>query len=183
MASPCGNEEPDEKTVGSPGCARFVITVGAITDTDQMARFSSRGPTADGRIKPDVVFPGVGIIAPQAAGTRLGTVIEDGYVVSDGHQHGTPHASGVAALMLQANPSLTAEQVKTQMLAAAVSIGAQPNEQGVGKVDAFTAYQKGAQCITATPQPPPQPPTPTAPTPTPTPQPQPPGCDLFARRR
>lgn len=189
MCVAAGNEGPDEKTVGSPGCARFVITVGAITDNDQMARFSSRGPTADGRIKPDVVFPGVGIIAPQAVGTRLGTVIEDGYVASDGTSMATPHASGVAALMLQANPSLTAEQVKTQMLAAAVSIGAQPNEQGVGKVDAFSAYQKALSVAPPpppTPQPPtPQPPTPQPPTPTPTPQPQPPGClgSLFARRR
>lgn len=182
MCVAAGNEGPDEKTVGSPGCARFVITVGAITDNDQMARFSSRGPTADGRIKPDVVFPGVGIIAPQAVGTRLGTVIEDGYVASDGTSMATPHASGVAALMLQANPSLTAEQVKTQMLAAAVSIGAQPNEQGVGKVDAFIAYQKA---LSVSPPPTPQPPTPQPPTPTPTPQPQPPGClgSLFARRR
>jgi serine protease AprX len=144
-----------------------------------MARFSSRGPTADGRTKPDVVFPGVGIIAPRAANTRLGTVVEEGYVASDGTSMSTPHASGVAALMLQANPSLTAEQVKIQMLTAAVSIGALPNEQGAGKVDAFTAYQKALSVVTPPPSPP-QPP----PTPQPTPQPEPPGClaGLFGRR-
>jgi serine protease AprX len=179
MCIAAGNDGPEEKTVGSPGCARFVITVGAISDNDQMARFSSRGPTADGRTKPDVVFPGVGIIAPRAAGTRLGTVIEEGYVASDGTSMATPHASGVAALMLQANPSLTAEQVKSQMLAAGVSIGALPNEQGVGKVDAFTAYQKALGA--APPPPPPPPPLP----PTPQPQPEPPGClaGLFGRKR
>ncbi|MBI1878973.1 MAG: S8 family serine peptidase [Chloroflexi bacterium] len=53
-----GNDGPEAKTIGSPGCARFVITVGAISDNDQIARFSSRGPTADGRNKPDIVLPG-----------------------------------------------------------------------------------------------------------------------------
>jgi serine protease AprX len=170
-----GNDGPEASTIGSPGCARFVITVGAATDNDQIARFSSRGPTADGRNKPDIVFPGVGVIAPQAAGTRLGTVIEDGYVASDGTSMATPHASGVAALMLQANPQLTAEQVKTLMLAGAVDIGAQPNEQGVGRGDAYQAYQKVAGAATPTPQPQPQPQPPS----------QPPGClaGLFTRRK
>jgi len=174
-----GNEGPEERTVGSPGCARYVITVGAMTDNDVIARFSSRGPTADGRTKPDIVFPGVGVIAPQAAGTRLGTVIEDGYVASDGTSMATPHASGVAALMLQANPQLTAEQVKTLMLAGAVSIGARPNEQGVGRGDAYLAYQK-AVGVLPEPTPEPQP----EPEPQPQPQPQPPGClaSLFGRR-
>jgi serine protease AprX len=144
-----------------------------------MARFSSRGPTADGRNKPDIVMPGVGIIAPQAAGTRLGTVIEPGYVASDGTSMATPHASGVAALMLQANPQLTAEQVKTLMLAGAVDIGAQPNEQGVGRGDAYQAYQKAVAGAPPVPQPEPQP------EPPPTPAPQPPGClaGLFVRRK
>jgi serine protease AprX len=178
-----GNEGPEERTVGSPGCARYVITVGAMTDNDAMARFSSRGPTSDGRTKPDIVFPGVNIIAPQAAGTRLGTVIEDGYVASDGTSMATPHASGVAALMLQANPQLKAEEVKTLMLAGAVSIGALPNEQGVGRGDAYLAYQKAVAALpapTPTPQPEPEP----EPQPQPQPQPQPKGClaSLFGQR-
>ncbi|MCL4297423.1 MAG: S8 family peptidase [Anaerolineae bacterium] len=185
-----GNEGPEARTIGSPGCARYVITVGAITDNDQIARFSSRGPTADGRTKPDLVFPGVGIIAPQAAGTRLGTIIEEGYVASDGTSMATPHASGVAALMLQANPQLTAEQVKTLMMAGAVNIGALPNEQGVGRGDAYLAYQKAIGAATPTPQPQPQPQPEPQPQPQPQPQPTPPpsqpsGClaGLFARRK
>ncbi len=180
-----GNEGPDSQTIGSPGCARYVITIGAITDNDQMARFSSRGPTADGRNKPDIVYPGVGIIAPQAAGTRLGTVIEAGYVASDGTSMATPHASGVAALMLQANPHLTAEQVKTLMLAGAVDIGARPNEQGVGRGDGYLAYQKAIAAVTPEPEPQPEPEPEPQPQPQPQPQPEPPGClaGLFARRK
>jgi serine protease AprX len=174
MCIAAGNAGPRHQTIGPPGCARYVITVGAIDDDDQVARFSSRGPTADGRVKPDIVFPGVGIVAPRAAGTSLGAVIEEGYVASDGTSMATPHASGVAALMLQANPELTAEQVKTEMLAGGVDIGALPNEQGIGRGDAHRAYLKviGEEL----PEPPPPP--------TPTPS-EPPGClaALFGQRK
>jgi serine protease AprX len=191
ICAAAGNEGPEGKTIGSPGCARRVITVGATNDNDQVARFSSRGPTADGRIKPDICFPGVGVIAPQAAGTRLGTVIEEGYVSADGTSMATPHAAGVAALMLQANSNLNAEQVKTLLLQAAVNIGALPVEQGVGRGDAYLAYQKaiGAPQPPPPPQPEPPPPPPPQPEPPPPPpppppQPEPPGClaGIFGRR-
>ena len=156
ICAAAGNSGPRAETIGSPGCARYVITVGAVDDNDWMARFSSRGPTADGRVKPDIVFPGVGIVAAQAAGTRLGKIVEEGYVTSDGTSMATPHASGVAALMLQAKPELPAEQVKMQMLAGAINIGAMPNEQGSGRGDAHRAYLKAiGQDI---PEPPPPPP-------------------------
>jgi serine protease AprX len=173
-----GNSGPGSKTIGSPGCARYVITVGAANDNDQIATFSSRGPTADGRIKPDLVYPGVDIIAAQAAGTRMGRVVEEGYVIADGTSMATPHASGVAALMLEANPELTAEQVKNQMLAGAVDIGAAPNEQGVGRGDAYRSYLKAIDENIPEPPPPPPPPPPEA---------EPSGClasisSLFGRR-
>ncbi len=169
-----GNSGPGARTVGSPGCARYVITVGAVDDNDRMASFSSRGPTSDGRVKPDLVYPGVGIVAPQAAGTSMGTVVQDGYVSASGTSMATPHATGVAALMLQANPELTAAQVKTLMVAAAVNIGALPNEQGAGRGDAYQAYLRAVEGEIPEPEPTPPPPTPT-PTPTPPPA-EPPGC-------
>ncbi|MCA9776578.1 MAG: S8 family peptidase, partial [Candidatus Eremiobacteraeota bacterium] len=65
-----GNEGPDRKTVGSPGNSLNAITVGAIDDNntadpsdDKPAEFSSRGPTPDGITKPDVMAPGVTIMA------------------------------------------------------------------------------------------------------------------------
>jgi len=155
-----GNTGPNPKTIGSPGCARQVITVGAVDDDDQIARFSSRGPTADGRIKPDIVYPGVGIAAAQATGTRLGPVVVEGYIAIDGTSMATPHAAGVAALMLQAKPELEAEQLKAHMLAGAVSVGAHPHAQGVGRGDAHRSYLKAiGQEIPDLPTPPPQQPT------------------------
>jgi len=168
-----GNAGPTSRTIGPPGCARYVITVGASDDSDRIATFSSRGPTADGRIKPDLVLPGVGIVAPQAVGTRLGAVIADGYVAADGTSMATPHAAGVAALMLEANPRLTAEEVKNRMVAATINIGALPNEQGSGRVDALQAYLKA---IAETPEPDPEPTPDPDPIPDPTPTPEPAGC-------
>jgi subtilisin family serine protease len=148
-----GNTGPGAKTVGSPGCARHVITVGATDDNDQMARFSSRGPTSDDRTKPDIVFPGVGITAAQGSGTALGSVIAEGYIAINGTSMATPHASGVAALMLEANPALTPDQVKTQMLAAATNLGFEANEQGSGRGDAFHSYQKAVELKAPLPTP------------------------------
>jgi serine protease AprX len=195
MCVAAGNSGPRSRTIGSPGCARLVITVGASDGAGQIARFSSRGPTADGRIKPDIVFPGVAIAAPQAAGTQLGPVITEGYISIDGTSMATPHAAGVAALMLQANPALNAEEIKTRMLASAVSLGAEPNAQGVGRGNAYKSYLLATGEVQPPPSPEPEPPPPTPipepepPPPTPIPEPPPPqGClasltSLFSGRK
>ncbi len=185
-----GNEGPGSSTVGAPGCARFVISIGAVDDNDRIASFSSRGPTADGRIKPDIVYPGVGIIAPRAANTTMGTVAATGYVSANGTSMATPHAAGVAALMLQANPQLQPSQVKMLMMTAAVDIDALPNEQGTGRADAYRSYQQSVGQEIPNPAPIPTP----SPLPEPDPRPEPPdpvepsGClgglaTLFTKRR
>jgi len=56
-----GNSGPDAGTITSPGCSKKGITVGAVDDNDNVPSWSSRGPTDDGRVKPDLVAPGVGI--------------------------------------------------------------------------------------------------------------------------
>ncbi len=68
-----GNEGPDRKTIAAPGDSPDAITVGAAADNntkdpsdDKMAEFSSRGPTPGGLTKPDLVAPGVSIVAPLA---------------------------------------------------------------------------------------------------------------------
>jgi subtilisin family serine protease len=137
-----GNAGPAAGTVGSPGCARWVITVGAADDSDVIASFSSRGPTADGRIKPDILFPGVNIVAAQAAGTSLGPVVAPHYIRLSGTSMATPHATGSAALLLQAKPDLTPNQVKWVLLTSAVDLGQPANSQGSGRADVLAAYQK-----------------------------------------
>ncbi len=156
-----GNEGPGASTVGSPGCARLVITLGASSDADAIASFSSRGPTADGRVKPDIVFPGVGIVAAQAAGTQLGQTVEPGYISLSGTSMATPHASGAVCLLLQANGTLTPTQIKSALRNTAVDLNQPANSQGSGRADVFAALQ---QAIGDTPPPTPEPtPSPTPP--------------------
>jgi subtilisin family serine protease len=149
-----GNAGPGAATVGPPGCARQVITVGASTDTDEVANFSSRGPTLDGRVKPDLVFPGVGIVSCRARNTSMGTPLNEHYTTASGTSMATPHASGTAALLLEAAPSLTPAQIKALLQQTAVNLGLDPNTQGSGRADAFAAYQA------ISPQPPTPPPPP-----------------------
>jgi hypothetical protein len=76
--------------------------------------------------------------------------------------------------MLQANPDLSPQQLKTQMLAAAVDIGAEPNAQGAGRGDAYQSYLKATDENIPEP-PPPEPPSEPVPPAQPQPEPQP-GC-------
>jgi serine protease AprX len=128
-----GNDGPNAGTVGSPGCARKVITVGATDDVDAIASFSSRGPTLDGRRKPDICFPGVGIAAPRAPGPSLGSAVDDYYTRASGTSMATPHASGAAALILQANPTYTPDQVKGRLMETAKPLALDGNTQGAGR--------------------------------------------------
>lgn len=157
-----GNSGPGRSTVGSPGCARKVVTVGATvsdpsTDYDEIARFSSRGPTADGRRKPDLALPGVGIIAARAGGTSLGDVVNDHYTSLQGTSMATPHATGIAALLLSTNPEWSSEQVKQRMVVGARTMHLDGNTQGAGRGDAYNAFLDQAG------QPLPIPPTPEEP--------------------
>ena len=139
-----GNMGPAGHTVGSPGAARRVVTVGAVEERGgevRVAPFSSRGPTGDGRSKPDLVFPGVAIAAPRAAGTHLGAPVGDRYTALRGTSQATPMAAGSAALLLQANPRLAPEQVKTRLLRGARPLDeATPVAQGSGLGDAYNTF-------------------------------------------
>ncbi len=146
-----GNDGPRQYSVGSPGAARKAITVGACTDNDTIATFSSRGPTGDGRVKPDVVLPGVDIVAARAAGTAMGTVVNQFYTSASGTSMATPHAAGVCALLLQAEPHLKPEQVKSRLMATAADVGATPYAQGSGRVDAWHAAHADEPDVPSTP--------------------------------
>ena len=147
-----GNDGPNGYTIGSPGCANDVITIGACSDDDRIAPFSSRGPTTDGRVKPDVVLPGVDIVAARAGGTTLGTIVDEWYVSASGTSMATPHAAGVCALLLQAHPGLTPAQIKARLMGTAIDLGAVPYAQGKGRVDAWNACHTNVEPL---PEPPP----------------------------
>lgn len=137
-----GNSGPDKYTVGSPAAASKVITVGAVDKYDVITDFSSRGPTADNRLKPEVVAPGNWIIAARASGTSMGQPINDYYTAAPGTSMATPHVAGIAALILQAHPSWTPDKVKTALIETADIVA--PSEiadiaYGAGRVNAYKA--------------------------------------------
>jgi serine protease AprX len=174
VCAAAGNLGPSGHTIGSPAAATDVITVGATVSnpalpTDEVAAFSSRGPTGDGRAKPDVVFPGVGIVGPRAAGTSLGTMVDDHYTALSGTSQATPIASGTAALLLQANPRIGPTEIKSRLRRGAHLIpDVDALAQGAGRGDAYNTFiaAEGAPLDTTSPTPPPPPSGPPTPPPT-----------------
>ena len=139
VAIAAGNSGSNYFTLGAPGVASDVITVGATDKSDQIASFSSRGPTIDWRLKPDVVAPGVNIVAARAAGTSMGSPINNLYTSASGTSMATPHVAGAAALILDANPVIplgwTAPKfVKDTLMANAIDLGYDVYTQGAGRI-------------------------------------------------
>lgn len=161
-----GNSGPGPKTVGSPACARKVITIGATDKQDGIANYSSRGPSSDGRIKPDVCFPGSSITAARAKGTAMGIPFNDFYTTASGTSMATPHAAGTCALILQKVPSLKPADIKAAFMAHTKNLGLDDNTQGKGRVIALKVFQSFAAPTPPEPEPPtpePEPPTPPPP--------------------
>ncbi|MHA1753109.1 MAG: S8 family peptidase, partial [Candidatus Helarchaeota archaeon] len=150
-----GNSGPESKTVGTPGCAKKVITVGATDKNDGIAWFSSRGPTADGRIKPDICFPGYNIVAARAKNTSMGHPVNNYYTSASGTSMATPHCAGVATLLKCAKPEISSHEIKQIIMKSGIDLKLDPNTQGSGRCDALVAYNliKGGAPPTPEPAP------------------------------
>jgi serine protease AprX len=143
-----GNRGSSPGTINKPGDDPYVITVGAadLNDTtdrsdDQVAPFSSRGPTQDGFEKPDLVAPGITIVSTRSVGSTIDQQHQDAVVDADyfkgtGTSQAAAIVSGVAALMYDVNPSLKPNQVKGMLLDTAFKTTAYRVGGGAGLVDA-----------------------------------------------
>ncbi|MEU4093250.1 S8 family serine peptidase [Streptomyces sp. NPDC026673] len=130
-----------DMTVGSPGAADAALTVGAVDRDDSLAPFSSRGPRyGDKAVKPDITAPGVGIVAARAAGTTMGTPVDQYYTAADGTSMATPHVAGAAALLAGQHPDWSAQQLKDALISSSHTVSGQvPTGQGGGRVDVKAA--------------------------------------------
>ncbi|MEM3505014.1 MAG: S8 family serine peptidase [Archaeoglobaceae archaeon] len=128
VVAAAGNDG-DYYKISSPGSAKKVITVGATNKTDRIAPFSSRGPTLDHRVKPEVVAPGVDIVA---ANYRGGTAVMSGTSMA------APHVSGLAALLKQAR-NVDPETVKNIIASTSVFLDYDVFTQGAGRINALAA--------------------------------------------
>jgi serine protease AprX len=145
-----GNTGPAAGTVAKPADDPYVITVGAadingtaLPGDDTVASFSSRGPTADGIEKPDLVAPGVSLVSDRAPGSTIDAFrpaarFGAGLFKGTGTSQASAVVAGVAARMLDVNPALTNDQLKGVLLSTAdprvAGVGA-----GAGMVDADAA--------------------------------------------
>lgn len=149
VVAAAGNAGPGPSTVASPGAAEKAITVGAVDKAKRIASYSSRGPTLDGRLKPDLVAPGSAITStvPPVSTTSVAGLVSGDRALFYGALSGTsmaaPHVSGVVALMLQVNPDLTPFEVKQILVATAQDLGpaGRDNDTGYGFVNAIAAVQ------------------------------------------
>lgn len=133
-----GNE--GRNLLGTPGIANRALTVAATDNQDLVASFSSRGPRSDGALKPEISAPGVGIVAPRASGTGMGTPVDEYYTGANGTSMATPHVSGVAALLVQQHPDWEAQQLKDALVSTSTTLWDQSlHDTGSGRVDAYKA--------------------------------------------
>ncbi len=166
VVASAGNFGPQAQTIAVPGNTPYVITVGAMTDhftpndsaDDGVTSFSSAGPTYEGFVKPDVVAPGGHLAAFMdqdvqylATNHPQFTSTDHNLFIMSGTSQAAAVTTGVVALMLQADPNLTPDQVKCRLIASA-SAATKVNgtaaysvfQQGSGRVNALAAVSSQA---------------------------------------
>jgi serine protease AprX len=125
-------------SITDPGNADRVITVGATHREEPfnygVSYFSCRGPTGDGRLKPDLVAPGESITGP---------VLDEQWGELDGTSQAAPHVSGAAAMLMARYPELIGKpgKIKRILCDTATDLGRQRNFQGHGLLDVLRALQ------------------------------------------
>jgi serine protease AprX len=147
-----GNRGPGEGTISKPGDDPFVLTVGgadvrgtADRGDDVVAPFSSRGPTVDGVSKPDLVAPAISIVSVRAPDSwadldRPDARVGSAYFKGTGTSQAAAVVSGIAALLFEADPSLTPDEAKAALVGSSSGLAGQPGA-GSGLVDAAGAVE------------------------------------------
>ena len=135
LVNSAGNEGMGTwKKINFPADADNILTVGAINDKGVNAPFSSIGPTADGRIKPDVMAYG----SPVSVISGRGTIIND-----IGTSFSAPLVAGMVACLWEALPDFTAKQIIELVKESSNRYSNPNNIYGYGVPDFWKAYQKG----------------------------------------
>lgn len=135
-----GNDGPDLRTINSPGINPNAITVGNLDDKgtadindDVISDSSSRGPTVDNMIKPDLLAPGTNIMSLRAGG---------GYRPLSGTSMATPMVTGAVAQMFQKWPSVKPDQVKSIMIKNARNLGIDSVNGGFGVLNVGEMFEE-----------------------------------------
>lgn len=123
-------------TLGTPADADSMIACGAVDSLNAITSFSACGPSADGRVKPEVVARGYYTY-------MAGAGIPDAYGPGSGTSFSTPLVAGAAALLMEVHPEWSAMQVREALLATADRAASPDNRYGWGRIDAQAAAAWG----------------------------------------
>lgn len=127
-----GNNGPNDYSNTSPANYPESFAVGAVDASQTIADFSGRGPSACGGLFPEVSAPGVGIYTADKS---------NGYVTVDGTSVAAPHAAGAMALLKDAYPGATADELEQALMLSAADLGEpdEDNAYGYGLIDVAEA--------------------------------------------
>lgn len=140
VLSAAGNNGPEPRTLIAPADSPAAITVGALTKQLTLANFSSRGPTADDRQKPEVTAPGVRVVCADPDNDAA-------YIEASGTSLATPLVAGLTALLLEAYPNTTAEEMKDLLYTTASLADAPTPGEGFGLVGGQAAGLLFCSCM------------------------------------
>jgi subtilisin family serine protease len=134
VVNSAGNEgaNAEHNTLGAPADGVHVLAIAAVTSTGSRASFSSVGPSADGRIKPDLAAQGQSVkVALPGSVNR--------YATANGTSFSCPLTAGAVALLLQVNPGARPDDVAGVLRATASQASAPDNLLGWGIVNTQAA--------------------------------------------
>ncbi len=127
-----GNAGPGAITIGAPADAAGILAVAAVDSSGRLTNFSSRGPSSDGRVKPDIAAMGRQVVCVKPLSTNE-------YTRWNGTSLACPIVAGVAALVIEAHPEWPGSKV-VQALRMTASQSYMPDDGcGYGMVDAVEA--------------------------------------------
>lgn len=135
VVNSAGNEGPaipPENSIIAPSDGDSVCAVGAVSSSGNRASFSSMGPTADGRTKPDVMAQGLGTVCASPSNPT-------GYTSASGTSLSCPLVAGAAALILQVNPTWTNMQILEALKNTADNASTPTNTYGWGIINTYDA--------------------------------------------
>lgn len=132
-----GNAGPSPGTLSAPADAHDILACGAVHLNKIIADFSSKGPTYDGRTKPEVCAMGVNTRCADASSDNV-------YTNKSGTSLSTPLIGGTVAVLLSANPYLTPHLVRMALMETADNAETPDNTYGWGVIDALQAFNWGA---------------------------------------
>ncbi len=123
IVCPAGNFGPESHTIGSPAAAKRVITVGALTKSNTIAYYSGRGPTLNGKIKPDFCLLGSKISIP---------LTREKSIIFSGTSAAAAIAAGMIAILKEINPTLRPKQIKKYLIKSCKLLRYEDMSQGWG---------------------------------------------------